>query len=26
LSAVLRDLAEYLDLDREILAAELFGR
>ena len=26
LSAVLRDLAEYLDLDREILAEELFGR
>jgi len=26
LSAILRDLAEYLDLDREILAKELFGR
>ena len=26
LSAILRDLTEYLDLDREILAGELFGR
>jgi hypothetical protein len=26
LSAILRDLAEYLSLDREILAKELFGR
>lgn len=26
LSAILRDLAEYLDLDRERLAEELFGR
>jgi predicted RNA binding protein YcfA (HicA-like mRNA interferase family) len=26
LSAILRDLAEYLALDREILAKELFGR